>query len=1474
MVYSVCQTTHPATTVEHSIQCQFYNLNENNLVVAGANQLTVYRIESKLLEHCQTFELYGNVASMQRIALGNKGSRKRDSLVLSFHDAKLSIVEYNPETHDLRTLSMHYFEDDNLKDGRVMNQLKPPIVRVDPNDSCIAMLVYGRHIVVIPLDKDEEDLEHELYNTSSSPRSQGDASSDNDEPILSSSTSIRNTSSTSLLDRSQIIGQVVALKPTPTSFKSPFLPSYKLDLSEETCGEKIDNIVDIQFLYNYYDPTLVILQEPTRTWSGRVAMRQDTFSIIALSMNIHQRLQPIIWTVNSLPYDSLRIMPVPKPIGGLLVVACNELIYLNQSVPAFGMSFNGFSKDGSAFPLNEAKSETGDKVDYINISLDLSQSVFMTHNKILFILKDGDVFLVTLFNDDMRSIKNFNFERVGSTVQPNCLTLCENNLLFIGSHVGDSILAELEGDLGSAGENLDAYADDESDSMISQEEREPIMLYEHDQILSTSASGRICYGEATNLSNGLRNDHRDPSIELIMSAGFHKNGSICILQRTIKPMIEDTYELKVCGDLWTVTASKWANSENSRLLLNRDHETMAFSTIGELKELKSEECAFKTNEPSIFAANIGACNLTVQVMSQCVQLISNDKTIDIVTIEDGKICDVSMADPHLVVLTQTGSLFHLQLNRRAPTHHDGDGYGYGDGHGDSHGHDDDETAEQYGFSCQEVGRLTDGQVISLSLYKDVSGLFTCKSASPSNVNNNFPAAGNSHMETLKDDDDDIDYGDDEDDRNEDEPTYWLFVVDDRGVLEIFGLPNFNLVYLVDNFPSAPSVLTDNVKLFITDLDTTIAKTKEILMCSLGRNNKRPLLFVRNALELVIYETFKYTDVDISNHLKIRFKKTSTVLLDTVVPFEYELEGNSNNNLTEPMEIDEKPHQHQASSNHTSSKSKSSHSNGRSSSSRRRHHNGEGRSSSRQLPNLRERWLQKKHWLRQFQGIGGYNGIFLAGFKPHWFIMTDRCELRTHPMNIEGAIYAFSQYDKENFIYFNEHRELRIARLPREMSLDSHWPMKKLNMKETVHFVNYHVERKVYSVVTSRPVPCLKIMRVGNEPDSLKIEDLERECGYIPPMIEKFRLRLYDSETWVEIPDCEIEFDEWEQVTCVKNVSLASEGTQSGLKGYIALSTNYCYGEDVPNRGRIWILDLIEVVPEPERPLTKNKIKKVYCQEQKGPVTTLSHTCGLLMSAVGQKIYLWQLKEEQLDGVAFIDTQIYIHCASSIKNLILVSDVCKSVSLLRYQQETRTLSMVCRDPRQLEVFACDFIIDNELLTFLVADAEQNLMIYAHEPEDEESQGGTRLIRRADYHLGANVISFSRLRGKIPAVFAGDPNEVHYCRRRQLTMFCTVDGAIGLLFPIHQSIYQQFLALQNEMTLVLSHAAGLNPKAWRCVKQSRPGLMNPCHGIIDGDIVRRFMMLSVKERNELTKKIGVSTEKIMADIQIIRESTMYF
>lgn len=43
-MFSICKQSHPATGIEFSISCHFFNNHEENIVTAGANILKVFRI--------------------------------------------------------------------------------------------------------------------------------------------------------------------------------------------------------------------------------------------------------------------------------------------------------------------------------------------------------------------------------------------------------------------------------------------------------------------------------------------------------------------------------------------------------------------------------------------------------------------------------------------------------------------------------------------------------------------------------------------------------------------------------------------------------------------------------------------------------------------------------------------------------------------------------------------------------------------------------------------------------------------------------------------------------------------------------------------------------------------------------------------------------------------------------------------------------------------------------------------------------------------------------------------------------------------------------------------------------------------------------------------------------------------------------------------------------------------------------------
>ncbi|KAB0396430.1 hypothetical protein E2I00_012072, partial [Balaenoptera physalus] len=91
-------------------------------------------------------------------------------------------------------------------------------------------------------------------------------------------------------------------------------------------------------------------------------------------------------------------------------------------------------------------------------------------------------------------------------------------------------------------------------------------------------------------------------------------------------------------------------------------------------------------------------------------------------------------------------------------------------------------------------------------------------------------------------------------------------------------------------------------------------------------------------------------------------------------------------------------------------------------------------------------------------------VFICGPSPHWLLVTGRGALRLHPMGIDGPIDSFAPFHNVNcprgFLYFNRQGELRISVLPAYLSYDAPWPVRKIPLRCTAHYVAYHVESKV------------------------------------------------------------------------------------------------------------------------------------------------------------------------------------------------------------------------------------------------------------------------------------------------------------------------------------------------------------------------------------------------------------------------------
>ncbi|CAN7982971.1 unnamed protein product, partial [Ixodes pacificus] len=163
-----------------------------------------------------------------------------------------------------------------------------------------------------------------------------------------------------------------------------------------------------------------------------------------------------------------------------------------------------------------------------------------------------------------------------------------------------------------------------------------------DSLINIGPCGKICMGEPAFLSEEFT-QNSDPDLELVTTAGYGKNGALCVLQRSVRPQVVTTFELPGCVHMWTVMGpptdkkvtwlpgilfiveeKKEASEESDEqaadatltnthafLILSRADSSMILQTDQEINEL--DHSGFSTQNPTVFAGNLGDGRYVLQV---------------------------------------------------------------------------------------------------------------------------------------------------------------------------------------------------------------------------------------------------------------------------------------------------------------------------------------------------------------------------------------------------------------------------------------------------------------------------------------------------------------------------------------------------------------------------------------------------------------------------------------------------------------------------------------------------------------------------------------------------------------------------------------------------------------------------------------------------------------------------------------------
>ncbi|KAJ4297010.1 mRNA cleavage and polyadenylation factor subunit [Collariella sp. IMI 366227] len=1236
----------PPTAVTHSATLQFVPGQGTNLVVAKSSLLQIFRtkIVSTELDTPQTFK-----------------------------DARLSLVEWDAERHTLSTVSIHYYEQEELQGSPWAAPLSHHVnfLAADPGSRCAALKFGARNLAILPFRQADEDIDMGDWDEElDGPRPAKDLSS----ALVNGASNIEDT---------------------------PYSPSFVLRLSN--LDPSLLHPVHLAFLHEYREPTFGILAS-TVTASNSLG-RKDHYTYMVFTLDLQQKASTTILSVGGLPQDLFRVVPLPAPVGGALLVGSNELIHIDQSGKPNGVAVNPMTKQCTSFGL----------VDQSDLNLRLEGCVIdvLTADlgELLIILNDGRMALVTL-RIDGRTVSGLGLKMLpsssGGSIIPGRVSTLKRvgrNAMFAGSEEGDSLVfgwakkqaqagrrktraKEASADFDVEDEEMGEEEEEDEDDLYGEEpavRQQPVSAVSslmsgdltfriHDRLLSIAPIQAMTYGQPISLP-GTEEDRNSAGVhsdlQLVCAVGRDKSSALATMNLAIQPKVIGRFEFPEARGFWTLSAKKpipkslqgdkGANASGNdydtsgqydkfMIVAKVDLDGYEKSDVYALTAAGFESLGGTEFDPAagitIEAGTMGKGCRIVQILKSEVRCYDGDfglsqivPMLDEETGAEPRAVSASIADPFILIIRDDSSVFVAQM-------------------------DSSNELEELDKDDQT---LVSTKWLTGCLYADTTGLFAEEVA----------GKGAKPVHSIL-----------------------MFLLSASGALHIYRLPDLSKpVYVAEGLPYIPPGLSADYAARKGTAKETLA---EILVADLGDStSKSPHLILRHANDdLTLYEPFRH--------------KTGAGLEFSKTLFFQKLSNTAFAKSPEEAEDDEATHQ--------------------------------------------PRFLS----MRRCNNIAGYSAVFVPGASPSFILRSSKSMPRVMPLQGVGVI-AMSPFHTEGcehgFIYADSQYVARVSQLPVDWSYaETGLAVKKVPIGEDISAIAYHPPTQSY-VLGCNTVEPFELPR-----DDDYHKEWARENLVFKPTTERGVLQLLSPITWTVVDT--VQMEPCETVLCVETINLEVSEFTNERRQLIGVGTAITKGEDLPTRGRVYVYEIADVIPQPGRPETSKKLKLIAKEDiPRGAVTALSEigTQGLMLVAQGQKCMVRGLKEDgSLLPVAFMDMNCYVTAAKELPGtgLCLMADAFKGVWFTGYTEEPYKMMLFGKSSTKLEVLNADFLPDGKELSIVASDADGHIHILQFDPEHPKSLQGHLLLHRTTFNTGAHHPTKSLL---LPAA---TPTGIQYLDREPL------------------------------------------------------------------------------------------------------------
>ncbi|OQS02703.1 hypothetical protein THRCLA_04941 [Thraustotheca clavata] len=1513
-----------STGVLFSLLGSFTAPNSSDLVLIYAQRVEIYTLESPtsaskqlILHLLHSFALAGVPESASLVHL-----KKKTCLALTFAFSKLVLVRYDPSTSSLITVALHNFEEDAIGLGTALQGDRfgrtqfhglssVPIAKSDPDHRCIGLLLYNDQVVIVPFEEstgniaihdDDEDEDDETNYEDPSLKMEDKARAEQYTTTMHSFglDTVAGRSFILRLKEMGIQGKVIDL-----AFLDGYLEPTLMILHEE----------------NDRQATV-----------GRYATGYDTCCLTVFSINLATRMHPKIWSIHNLPSDAFSITACPAPLGGAVVTTQNAFMYFNQNqyFGLATTNFAEHVVPSPKFSLNRSLLLFDEEKNPLSLLLTNARlTPFDSPDEMLVSLADGRLYILSLpSHKSLRQTGYYGNEVCQMMLRPlsqqvftTCTTLTVDptrQMIFLGSRDGDSQLLsytndslkiidndelqqpEIEAapipvpdDLDSDGEDIYLYGRlleaSNTNETQTKESLDALLAKSFPTYTVRILDELPSIGQVTGMDMGsdLKDEEETtmvPRDELVLSGGYNHRSSLSVIHRGVRPVVTTGAELDGCRMLWTVYGSRDAQdghdpNSHKYVILSLKSKTLILKTGEEMEPIEDEEnCGLFLAGPTLAMANLLGRQRIVQVFKQGIRLLEETgegvlECTQEIPLEEAMDCGglgvdenivvvaVDVLDPYVVLLLSDGSVRLVAAD-----------------------------AQDFDLTVMEpaiVKSSDEANITALCLFHDWAQVFKRRAAA-STIDDLVVAV----EEEEEEEEDEIDglykvnvegptsYSAATTTRRllpestSAKPTFCA-ICDDMGTLSIYALPDFRPVASYPGVHLAPQTLVN-----------ALAPDAPHAFPPVGLNPNE------SSRKTALYSPI----ADICLHRVGPEDSMNGQLIAHFVLVVYMANGDlllySANADGIPQSFSKQPTQCIT----------------------------RGVSLKKETTAVHVRQALKLFrypMLCRYFNVAGHSGIFFRGTSPMW-VHNPRGKVVMTPMSVPAAkrsgfpVLGWTEFQHWNcpqgFMYYHSNGVLRVCEWPTTGSVvgNGQFIIQKIPMRATVHHVSYipctgagAVEEALktpsYVVILSKSV----VPPFEEDEKEEEVEETE-EDGYSAPkpgevleqltysdfcgvMEDKYELRIVQHPAaceWKPEGVFSLEFERHEVVLSVQIMYLTDipnilpSDWKVKRKPYVVIGTGIVSpnGEDENGKGRLLVYEIDYAQYTDVHGVTGNKVPKlklIYAKEHKQGAISMVKQLGIyVLAAVGSKLIVYELKNNQLVGCAFFDAQLYIVSLNVIKStFILYGDIYKSTYFLQWNPTEKRLVLLAKDFENLNVVSTEISVLDSRLGVVASDMLSNLHVMQFVPSSIESRGGQRLLRTSDFHVGARITTMlrKRLESKI-AIY--------------VTLLATAEGGVNVLTPVYEKSFRRLYTLQTIMINALPHNAGLNPREFRqALHNQLTGRQDAwCKwkgkkAFLDMAVIGRYIDLDYVAQRELARCIGTTADVVLHNLLELQRSTLF-